>query len=342
MIHKTSSERQKSLALRWAAAPWAFALTVAGAYASLPRQSLAIPVQTPSTPVVSTVTPIRVETTPLSSLRLQLAQIEKQRVQQGTAQGDSRLGGSTRSQNLSQNQQPKDRGAPAPGQRTGGATRGTNARCPVASKPLTALVPIISATSDKSQHPILASTPAGAVLGLTVVSHPTFWFYVPYSITSERPVEFILKDDRDNIIYQTFLSESAIAPGVVGFKLPDTVTPLVVNKRYNWFLTIACDRPSSTSSEQEELTKIFVSGWVERVTPDPSLQRELDKATPQQKALLYAKGGIWHEAVTTLAELRRQKPNNVTLKEEWAKLLRSINLEAIAPEPITSMLTLKK
>jgi hypothetical protein len=204
------------------------------------------------------------------------------------------------------------------------------------------LVPIISATSDKSQHPVLASTPTGSVLGLTVVSHPTFWFYVPYAITSERPVEFTLRDDRDNIIYQTLLSESAITPGVVGLKLPDTVTPLVVNKRYNWFLTMACTRPSSTSSEQEEPTKIFVSGWVERVTPDPSLQRELDKATPQQKALLYAKGGIWHEAVTTLAELRRQKPNNVTLKEEWAKLLRSINLEAIAPEPITSMLTPKK
>ena len=339
MINKTSSQRQKSLAIRWAAAPCAFALTVAGAYASLPLQSLATPVKTQLTPVVSTATPALVETTPPSTLRLQLAQLKKQRVQRGTAQGDSRLGGGARSQNLSQNQQPKDRGAPAPGQRTGGATRG---RCPVASKPLTALVPIISATSDKSQHPILASTPAGAVLGLTVVSHPTFWFYVPYSITSERPVEFILKDDRDNIIYQTLLSESAITPGVVGFKLPDTVTPLVVNKRYNWFLTMACTRPSSTSSEQEEPTKIFVSGWVERVPLDPSLQRELDKATPQQQALLYAKGGIWHEAVTRLAELRRQKPNDVTLKEEWDKLLRSINLEAIAPEPITSMLTPKK
>lgn len=337
MINKTSSERQKSLALSWAT-PWALTLTVAGAYASLPLPSLATPVQPLSTPVVSTVTPAPVEATPLSSLRLQLAQLKKQRVQRGTAQGNSRPGGDTRSQNPPQNP-PKDRGAPAPGQRTGGATRG---RCPVASKRLTALVPIISATSDKSQHPVLASTPTGSVLGLTVVSHPTFWFYVPYSITPERPLEFILKDDRDNIIYQTLLSESATTPGVVGFKLPDTVTPLVVNKRYNWFLTMACDRPAPNSSSQEEPTKIFVSGWVERVPLAPSLQQELDKATAQQKALLYANGGIWHEAVTTLAELRRQKPNDVTLKEEWANLLRSINLEAIAPEPITSMLTPKK
>ncbi|AFZ19668.1 DUF928 domain-containing protein [Allocoleopsis franciscana] len=337
MINKTSSERQKSSTLSWATS-WAFALIVAGAYASIPRQSLATPVQTQSTPVVSTVTPTPVEATPPSCVKLQLAQLEKQQVQRSTPQGDSRPGGDVLAQNPPQNP-PKDRGAPAPGQRTGGATRG---RCPSASKPLTALVPIISASSDKSQHPVLASTPTGSVLGLTVVSHPTFWFYVPYSITSERPVEFILKDDRDNIIYQTLLSESATAPGVVGFKLPNTVKPLEVNKRYNWFLTIACTPPSSISSDQQEPVKIFVSGWVERVTLDPSLQRELDKATPQQQALLYAKGGIWYEAVTNLAELRRQKPNDVTLKAEWAKLLRSINLEAIASEPITSMLTPKK
>ncbi|HEY9829150.1 MAG TPA: DUF928 domain-containing protein [Stenomitos sp.] len=331
MINKTSSERQKSLTLS-VAVPWAFALTIAGVDASLPLQSQALPVPSQATSVISTAKPTLVEATVPFFLR-------QQQVQRGTFQPDSRLFGGARSQNSAQNQQPKDRGAPAPGQRTGGATRG---RCPVASKRLTALVPIISATPDKSQHPVLANTPAGSVLGLTTVSHPTFWFYVPYSVTSERPVEFILKDDRDNIIYQTLLSESVTAPGVVGFKLPDPVAPLEVNKRYNWFLIMACDQSSSTSSEPTEPTKIFVSGWVERVTIDPSLQRELDKATAQQKALLYAKGGIWHEAVTTLAELRRQKPNDVTLKAEWAKLLQSINLEAIAPEPISSMLTPKK
>lgn len=334
MINTTSSERQKSLTLS-VAVPWAFALTIAGVDASLPLQSVATPVQTSSTPVVSTVTSASAEATQPSSFRLQLVQTPTPQTDRGAPGKNSRRGGGSRAQTPP----PKDRGAPAPGQRTGGATRG---RCPVASKRLTALVPIISATPDKSQHPVLANTPAGSVLGLTTDSHPTFWFYVPYSVTSERPVEFILKDDRDNIIYQTLLSESATAPGVVGFKLPDPVAPLEVNKRYNWFLIMACDQSSSTSSEPTEPTKIFVSGWVERVTIDPSLQRELDKATAQQKALLYAKGGIWHEAVTTLAELRRQKPNDVTLKAEWAKLLQSINLEAIAPEPISSMLTPKK
>ena len=286
----------------------AIAVTVVGTYGSFPLPSLATPVQRQSDlSRVSTVMPERAISS--SWLNLQVAQ---------------------------NGEQPAERGAP--GQRVGGASRG---RCPTSSKYLTALVPMIAATADKSHNPVLASVPTGSVLGLTVTERPTFWFYFPYSLTPARPVEFILKDDQDNIIYQTELSESGTTPGVVGFKLPDTVPSLEVNKRYNWFFTIACDAKDSASSDEEEPNKIFVSGWVERVPLNSTLQRQLEQATPQQQARLYANAGIWHEAVTTLAALRRQNPNDATLKQEWANLLRSVNLEAIAPEPITSMLTPK-
>lgn len=289
----------------------AIAVTVVGTYGSFPLPSLAAPVQLESDRLgVSTVMPEQA---------ISPSAFPVQMVQNGGQSGD--------------------RGAPAPGQRVGGASRG---RCPVASKRLTALVPIITTTADKSQNPVLASVPTGSVLGLTATNHPTFWFYFPYSLTSARPVEFILKDDKDNIIYQTELSESGTTPGVVGFKLPHTVPPLEVNKRYNWFFTIACDSKDSISSDQEEPNKIFVSGWVERVSLSPALQRQLEQARPQQQARLYANAGIWHEAVTALAELRRQNPNDATLRQEWANLLRSVNLEAIASEPITSMLTPKR
>ena len=328
MIYKKLSQRQKTLASRVADAPWAIALTVVGAYSGLPLPSVATPAQDLS--ALSTFsTATSAAPTPHSSLRLQLAQTQKQEAERGAPA--SRQGGASRAQNP-----PKDRGAPAPGQRTGGASRGT---CPSTSKRLTALVPIISATPDHSENPILAATPAGSVLGLTVVSHPTFWVYLPYALTPEHAVEFILQDDQGNVIYQTPLSSSATTPGVAGFKLPDSVPPLQVNKRYNWFLSIACDRkPEATPNELDEPTKIVVSAWVERIALDPSLQRQLDQATPAQKALVYHKAGIWHEALTTLAELRRQQPNDATLKKEWEQLLRSINLEAIAPEPITGEL----
>ncbi|HEY9613187.1 DUF928 domain-containing protein [Allocoleopsis sp.] len=352
MIYKKLSQRQKTLASSFADAPWAIALTVVGAYSGLPLPSVATPVLDQSA-LSSVSTATSAAPTPPSSLRLQFAQTQGQPTGRGAPGKGARQGGASRAQNppkdrgapgndgrqggasRSQNP-PKDRGAPAPGQRTGGASRGM---CPSTNKRLTALVPIISATPDRSQNPILTATPAGSVLGLTVASHPTFWVYSPYSLTSEHSVEFILQDDQGNVIYQTSLSASVSTPGVVGFKLPDSVPPLQVNKRYNWFFSIACDRkPEETPNELDEPTKIVVSAWVERIALEPSLQRELEQATPAQKALIYHKAGIWHEALTTLAELRRQQPNEATLKEEWEQLLRSINLEAIAPEPITAKL----
>lgn len=222
-------------------------------------------------------------------------------------------------------------GAPADGQRVGGASRGN---CPRVSKPLTALIPVISATRTKSQNPNLARVPAGSVLGLTVAERPTFWVYYPYSATSSHSVEFVLQDEQGNEIYQTLLSDAGTKPGVVGFQLPSTAPALDMNKRYRWFFSVYC--------EPDDSTPTYVSGWVQRVPLDPSLKRQIEQATPQQRVALYNQADIWQEAVTALAELRRQKPNDARLNEEWVKLMQSIDLASIAPEPVTSMLTPKR
>jgi hypothetical protein len=282
-------------------------LTVAGVCGNvaLPSQATVVPVQS-ALSTGSTTTPE--QATQPSFFMPQVAQLGKQ---QASRRVDYTF---TKPKRL------KDRGAPAPGKRIGGGSRGG---CPRANQFLTALVPVIP------------NTPNDSVLGLTFTNRPTFWFYLPYSFSSTRPVVFALKDDRENIIYQTELSGSGTRPSVVGFKLPDNMQPLEVNKRYKWHLTIYCDR--------EELSDFrSVEGWVERVALDRSFQQELAAATPQQKLGLYAREGIWYEAVTTLAEQRRQKPNDDSLKQEWDKLMQGVDLGAIAPEPITSMLTPKK
>jgi hypothetical protein len=176
-------------------------------------------------------------------------------------------------------------------------------------------------------------------VGLSTASHPTFWVYLPYSLPPEGKIEFVLKDDQDNIIYETNLSESGVAPGVVGFQLPEAVSGLKENSRYKWFVSVYCNTDDSLD---DPAGAIYVSGWVERVALDASLKRELEQATPRQKSRLYANSDIWYEAVTELAKLRRQNPNDAALKSQWDELLQSIGLEGIAAEPITSMLTAKK
>jgi hypothetical protein len=193
-------------------------------------------------------------------------------------------------------------------------------------------VPITQETSGESQSPTAATTTSKYVLGLTVAEHPTFWFYVPYSLTPSLSVEFSLQDEKGKEVYKTFLTTSETSPGVVGFELPSTEAPLEVGKMYHWFFLIYCTPEDP----------VFVDGWVKRVALNPSLNRQLAQATPQQSFALYAKAGIWYEAVTSLAKLRRKNPDDATLSAEWTQLLKSIDLDAIAQEPITSVLTPKK
>lgn len=214
---------------------------------------------------------------------------------------------------------PPDNGAPT--QREGAATRG-----PCIQKNrnrLTALVPLVQ-YSDRSQDPNYQ-----VVLGKTAASRPSFWFYVPYTLNSQHPVEFLLQDEAGKDIYQTTLKSSVSEPGVVGFQLPATVPALEVGKRYQWFFSVYCT----------EEAPIMVTGWVERVELNPSLAAKLQQATPREQVALYQKANLWHEAITTLAQLRRQKPDDGSLKTEWLNLLQSIDLKAIAPEPLTAMLS---
>lgn len=225
---------------------------------------------------------------------------------------------------------PPNRGAPAPGQRRGAASRGS---CPNVTKPLTALVPIIQETADGGNSPTAAMTTSDSVLGLTIAEHPTFWFYVPYSLNSPPTVlsvEFVLQDEKSKEVYKTVLTTSENSPGVFSFELPPSAPPLEVGRRYNWYFSIYCGNSGASG---------FVYGWVERVALNPSLKSQLERATPLGRVALYAKGGIWYDAVTSLANLRRENPQNAALMADWNELLKSVDLNAIAQEPIQSVFT---
>ncbi len=199
---------------------------------------------------------------------------------------------------------PPDQGAP--GHREGTAGRCDN--CPPIYPPLTALVPAYQ-TSQEGQ----------SVWGYTLAEHPTFWFYVPERITADNLPVFLLQDENGLEIYKTTLQATGTLPGVVSLRLPETVVPLEIGKRYHWIFT---------------LEGAFVDGWVERISPNQKLLSQLKAATPRERVALYAANGIWYEALTTLAVLRQEKPNDTTLFADWATLLRAINLNDIAPKLI--------
>jgi len=195
------------------------------------------------------------------------------------------------------------------GQREGAASRGQY-------KLLTALVPVIEDTSDEGNQEF--------VFGLTAAERPTFWFYVPEPLTPTRSFEFVLEDKQGNQIYKTSFMRSGDFSGVIGIELPPTVEPLEVGKMYHWEFKVYLNRN----------LPIAVDGIVQRVALEPALETQLEQATAQEKPDIYAENGIWFNALTSLAELRCQNPEDPQLLSKWTQLLQDVDLEALAQEPI--------
>ena len=177
---------------------------------------------------------------------------------------------------------------------------------------ITALVPTTQETAQENE----SGSTSEVVWGLTADKHPTFWFYLPYWLTSECYAEFVLEDETGTEVYKTTLTDSQDSHGVVGIKLPTTEAKLKQGQWYQWKLSFY---PGVTKP-------MSVNGWVQRVELEPEISEE--------GVTFYEQTGIWYDPLTKLAESMLQNPQDKELKTEWEKLLRAVNLEAIAQEPI--------
>jgi Domain of Unknown Function (DUF928) len=226
------------------------------------------------------------------------------------------------------------------GNRFGSASR-TSDRDPTLRDPrgdrkypdLTALVP-------EYRDPQSKSAPS-KVWGLTANEYPTLWFYIPYAQTSISKIDFILKD-RDNsgdkVIYQTSIQPSQQA-GIINFSLPKISSPLAIDKLYQWQLKLTMkpqpDPKKVTPSKAEEIS---VTGWIQRASLNQELNDRIARSTPNQQAALYAENGFWYDALSTLALLRRDAPQDPTIQQDWGNLLKSVELGKLANKPIFKLI----
>ncbi|BAZ51616.1 hypothetical protein NIES4103_42740 [Nostoc sp. NIES-4103] len=198
----------------------------------------------------------------------------------------------------------------------GGARRGTYL------SHLTALVPFFNGKPDSVTN----------VWGLTTEAKPTFWVHTSYSIKDSLTkdcaytTEFVLQDENSNPIYTKPITLPA-QPGIISISLPADAPSLEIGKQYRWFLNIGCD-------SNQPSPPITVEAVIERVNLKPEIAQQLKRATPLQQFTIYAQNGIWHNALSTLAKLRQQNPQDAALKAEWKNLLSSIRLDDVAGEPI--------
>ncbi len=185
--------------------------------------------------------------------------------------------------------------------------------------------PVRGGCASSNQLSLTALVPKTKV-GRTISDYPTFFFYLPQ--TDAQLAEFILQDRSGNQIYKQTLTISNLS-GTIGISIPanKNVPPLEVGKSYRWSFSVICNS-QDRSSDQMEI------GSVRRVELSADILRQLEKADPRQKTVIYAQNGIWQDALSTLAAARRANPNDAVLKADWESLLDSVTLGKLAKELI--------
>ncbi|MBD2410259.1 hypothetical protein FACHB389_15095 [Nostoc calcicola FACHB-389] len=211
---------------------------------------------------------------------------------------------------------PPDRGAP--GNRGEGASRG---ECTQGGLPLTALVPSYEQQLNQGANQTVTIT---QVWALTSTEKPSFWFYIPYQKSSINAIEFVLQTDKNKTIYRQNITVPPV-PGIVRVQLQSQENILETNKPYHWFLKLRV-----VCNSQQPTTLDYVEGWVQRVNLDVSLREQIKQSSLHQQAAIYAKNGIWYDALTSLAELRLTNSQDSQLTEDWENLLKEIKLEKLA------------
>jgi len=159
---------------------------------------------------------------------------------------------------------------------------------------------------------------------ITTFSSPTLFFYVPQ--TNAQALELVLQDENQEVINKSTFKTPAKS-GIVSV-IPANSTPeLKVGKTYRWSFSVVCD-------QKERSRDLFIEGSIVRLAPDKKLERDLASSDIRERANIYALSGSFADALTNLAQLRRQRPNDTELKTDWQDLLRSVNLGAITDAPL--------
>lgn len=209
--------------------------------------------------------------------------------------------------------------------RVGAFSRSGN--CPNQAK-VTAFVPPPRAEEKVAQ--------SSSTVDTTLSAYPTIWVYLA-SMPRTAQVEFTLQDaPGKKQLYSTRFPVTGRA-GILGVRLPKTVPALQVGQTYLWQMAVRCDRDAADSD-------FVIGSWLQRLTPaqiqptagfDPKpLVQELARASDRDKPALYAGLGVWQDAVTSLIELRQQRPNDAELRDDWRNLLTGAQMAEFVNAPL--------
>lgn len=195
--------------------------------------------------------------------------------------------------------QPPRKGAPAPGLRRGGGTRGMNKS-----------VPVISLLAP--EH-----------VGLTLQEQPVLYWFTPTKQDRAFSFEFtLIGDNAETPVVETKLAPPAQA-GLQQIKLSEYKVKLSPGERYLWSVSLIVDA-------EERSANIVAKGAIERIERE-RLERPLAATlSDDEAATRYAEAGIWYDAIMAITDRIQSNPKDGELRLQRASLLEQIGLADVA------------
>jgi len=157
-------------------------------------------------------------------------------------------------------------------------------------------------------------------VGLTTQEQPSLFWYQSRPVAARFELT-LLEENRVKPLVQV-TAERAPGAGIQRLRLSEQGVKLLPGVEYQWVVALITD-PQNRSSD------LVASGTIKRIEPSAELRNRLAGATPAALPAAYAEGGIWYDALSTLSDQIDADPQNRSLQEARADLLRQAGLKAV-------------
>lgn len=154
-------------------------------------------------------------------------------------------------------------------------------------------------------------------VGLTSQEYPTLSWYL--SNPTPTRFEFSLVNDQEIEPILELSLNAGDKKGIQQLHLADYGIKLKPGVQYQWSVALI-PNPAQRSSD------IVASGMIERSRASSDISSRLRSADSLEKPFIYAEEGYWYDALSVLAELISNQPDNEALKQQRASLLEQAGL----------------
>jgi hypothetical protein len=159
--------------------------------------------------------------------------------------------------------------------------------------------------------------------GRTVREAPAVYWYL--SARTNRPINVTLVDpERERTVLDITL-EGPHEKAVDGLSLARHGVRLRVGRVYQWFVSVlAGDEPGAGD--------VVAGGSILRSPASGELEAALRSAGPSRAPHVYAKYGLWYDALGSISQRIEAAPGDASLREQRAALLEQVGLDEPAAQ----------